>query len=175
MASGDPLFNINMDQGLPPASLYATPDSRNAPSPAPDMEVLILDFDASQKEYMDFPIVLPPFYSGGGITVTLGFSMSTATAPLQVRLGAAFAAWAPGTQVWTTWDFATAREVSAECPSIVHSAGEAEIDFSAVQADGMAAGEWGVLRVYRDPTFVGPPADDATGDWELIYIKGTEA
>lgn len=174
MASGDPLFAFTMNMGEPPASFYSTPDTRNASNPAPDIDAIVLDFAGTQKEYMDFPGLMPGFYSGGGITLALGFSMSAAAAPNQVRLGAAFASWTPDIQAWSNWDFATARESSVICPSGAHGGTEGIILFTNAQAAAILANEWFRLRVYRDPTFVGPPADDAAGDLELMYVRGVE-
>jgi hypothetical protein len=56
----------------PPASNYATLDTRNGHP--------VLDFDATTGEAAIFTFILPRSYNGGGLTVELGRSPTTATA-----------------------------------------------------------------------------------------------
>ncbi|KKK66970.1 hypothetical protein LCGC14_2958730, partial [marine sediment metagenome] len=71
MASGDTLAYFNALNGEPPASSFATHDTRNG--------VPVLDFDATADESIEFGGFMPRHYGGGGITVTVGWMATTAT------------------------------------------------------------------------------------------------
>lgn len=71
MASGDVLVIFTPLHNQPRGSSYATLDTRNSHP--------VLDFDAATDEEAYFGGVLPNYYSGGGLTVTLVWSASTAT------------------------------------------------------------------------------------------------
>src|SRR3990172_8788171 len=71
MASGDTLGIFTAMSGVPPASNYATFDTRNS--------VPVLDYDDTTQETIFFIGVLPRNYSGGGITVYITWAATTAT------------------------------------------------------------------------------------------------
>lgn len=72
MASGNTLLALTPTQNEPPATGYATLDSRNS--------VFVLDFDDSAVESAVFRGVVPGQYAGGGFTVDLYWLATSATA-----------------------------------------------------------------------------------------------
>src|SRR3990167_10756005 len=75
MASGDTVVQIISI--MPPAATYATFDVRPGGS-TPAENFPVWDFDASANEYLYFLCILRG-YDGGGLTITLPWSATTAT------------------------------------------------------------------------------------------------
>jgi hypothetical protein len=71
MASGDTLAVCNALNGIPPATLFATQGLRNAHP--------TLEFDAATAWAINFEIILPRNYAGGGITANLHWVGASAT------------------------------------------------------------------------------------------------
>ena len=71
MASGQTLIVLTPQSGVPPVSNYATLDTRNGHT--------VWDFDAAVNEILNFESLMPRNYNGGGLTVTLVWSATTAT------------------------------------------------------------------------------------------------
>src|SRR3990167_9873385 len=71
MASGNTLLIFLPSHNEPPATVYATPDTRN-PQPC-------LDFDGATDEEAIFSGVMPSHYAAGGIAVILHVGFTTAT------------------------------------------------------------------------------------------------
>jgi hypothetical protein len=165
MASSDTLVVFTPLGYEPPATNYATLDTRNAHP--------VLDFDAAPateaaSETAIWTGVLPQNYSGGGITVYLHWAATTATSN-SVLWGTAFErigtaqqdidsdGWATEKTV-TTATNATSGNVNVS--SVAHTNG-AEID-------SIAVGESFRLRVRR----IGAnAADTMTGDAELLAVE----
>lgn len=78
MASGQTLLVFTPGCNQPPATGYATPDARNAQ--------WVLDFDDTADETALFSAVMPRHYSGGGLTVTIGW-MATSAVPELIATG----------------------------------------------------------------------------------------
>ena len=72
MASGNTLVIFTALDNQPPTTGFATRDTRNAHA--------VLDYDATTAEDAIFGSVLPRHYSGLGITATVMWMASTATA-----------------------------------------------------------------------------------------------
>jgi hypothetical protein len=160
MASGDTLLTFTPLANMPPASSYATFDTRNSHA--------VLDFDAAADEAAIFGDVLPRHYSGGGLTVTLAWAASTATT---------------GNVVWAVSierlqddvddtdadSFATAQTVTAACAS---ASGELSYDAvtftSGAQMDSLAVGEAFRIKVQRTGS---SGSDTMTGDAELFRVE----
>ena len=70
MASGDSLLVWIANSGDPPATNFASLDTRNG--------ILVLDFDDTTAETMQFGGVLPRHYAGGGITAVHCWAAATA-------------------------------------------------------------------------------------------------
>lgn len=71
MASGNSLCSFFPADNEPPAANYATLDTRNNHN--------VLDFDGSTNESAVFTGVMPQHYAGGGVTVYIHYSMTSAT------------------------------------------------------------------------------------------------
>ncbi len=162
MASGDTLAEWVIPCGHPPASVYALFSTRN--------NIPILRFDPTTIWSWYFGAVLPAFYGGGGVTLTL-FGMSAGTANDVVMGGAierdnannhdldsdAFAAEQTGTS--------TVNGTSGKI--FTHT-----ITFtSGSNMDSLAAGEPFRLKVRRLATDGG---DTSTADYQLVYARLAE-
>ena len=173
MASGDLLAKFFPSDGEPTSTVYATPDTITGTS-TPAEEILVLDFDDTTQEYMDFSDVMPPHYDGGGVTVTVFFSAAEAATDV-VAWQAAFRRIADDAEdldtTAHTYDF---NEVVATAPSVVGEVAYDDITFTdGADMDSVAAGELFRLRVTRDPT--PSSGTDVTGDASIhaIVIKET--
>jgi len=159
MASGDTLLTFTPLANQPPASTYATFDTRNGH--------VVLDFDASADEVAVFGDVLPRHYAGGGVTVTLVWMATTATS---------------GNVVWSvaierddtatdldTDSFATANTATAAAPATSGAPAYTTIAFTnGAQMDSLAVGEAFRLKVQRTGS---SGSDTATGDAELLAVE----
>lgn len=162
MASGDVVGVIIRE--IPPASSYATPDSRAGGS-SPAEGVPVYDFDDTTAEYMDFLCYLADNYDGGGLTVVLPWSATSATSNAVVWRAAIrrFADDAEDVDVSHTYDFNQASADTA--PTASGEISYPTIAFaSGADMDSLVAGEVFILRVGRLPTDAG---DTMTGDAEL--------
>lgn len=160
MASGDLVGQILA--ASPPATLYATQDVRAGGS-TPAENVPVMDFDDSTVEYMDFYGVVQG-YDGGGLTVRLKWSATSATSGDCVWSGAfrRVADDAEDVDTAHTYDY---NNVTVTAPSA-----SGEVDYAAItftdgaDMDSLADGEAFILRVRR---FASDAADTMTGDAEL--------
>lgn len=170
MASGNSLCVFGAMDGVPPASSYATQD-RIAGGASPNESIPVLDFDAAADEFTDFYGFLPAHYSGGGLTVTLVWSASSATSN-NVVWGAAVRRVVDDAEDLDTshtydYNFVTAPAASAQ--------GEVSYDnitfTSGADMDSLTAGEMFVLRVIRDADHA---SDTMAGDAELHFVHVKE-
>ena len=160
MASGDTLLIFPPLANEPPASNYATFDTRN--------QHVTLDFDASTNESAIFSSVLPHHYSGAtGVTVYLHYAMTSATS---------------GDVDWdVSWErigdqqldidsdsFAAVNSVdNTTVPGTAGNVDVVSIAFTdGSDMDSVAAGESFRLKVTRDAA-----SDTASGDAELLKIE----
>ena len=161
MASGDFLLQWGASAGQPPATAYATTDFRNGR--------MVLDFDAAAIEGTLLYGVLPPNYAGGGLTVMITWTASTATSNVTVW-GAAIER---GNTDIDANSFATQQTANgtangtsgiATTTSITHSSG--------ANMDSLAAGEPFWLQIQRVAT---SGSDTMAGDAELwgVVVKET--
>lgn len=159
MATGNTLLIFSPLANEPPATAYATLDTRNGHP--------CLDFDTTTAEAAVFSGVLPRHYAGGGITVYLHWAATSATT---------------GTIGWTVEferigsalldvdadSFAGAQTVTAV--TVSGTAGTVLISNVAVtdgaNIDSVAVGESFRIRIKRDVA-----NDDATGDAELYAVE----
>jgi hypothetical protein len=146
----------------PPASAYATFDTRNSHP--------VLDFDGSTDEEAVFAGVLPLGYAGGGLTVELWVAFTTATSGT-ARWQADIEATLAGTLDIDADSF-TASFQSASC-AVNGTSGVATlvtITFTAgAQMDSLAAGGAFRLKVRRDADGTSG-TDDVTTDAELLRV-----
>ena len=159
MASGNRMALFLPYDNEPPAANYATLDHRNVHP--------VLDFDATTNESAVFTNKLPDNYSGGGLTVRIGYSMTSAVADTVdwdaeiERIG--------DSQLDIDADsFAAANSVdNTTVPATAGHVDVVVITFTdGADMDSLAAGEMFRIRITRDAA-----NDDATGDAELHLVE----
>lgn len=162
MASGDTLCVFMPVAGEPPATNYATLDARNV--------VMVLDFDDTTDESMQFAGFMPRNYGGGGITVTVGWMATSATSGT-ISLDVAFKSVSDDADDLDSKAFAAANNGN---PTTASASGE--VDYAAItftdgaDMDSVAAGEYFRMLVTRDADGT-TSTDDMTGDMELVFIE----
>lgn len=162
MASGDTLLTFTPLANQPPASTYATLDTRNSHP--------VLDFDAAADEVAIFGDVLPRHYSGGGLTVTLIWLATSATSG-NVVWSVAIERRDTGTDLDAD-SFASAQTATAAAPGTSGAPAYTTIAFtSGAQMDSLAAGEAFRLKVSRTGS---SGSDTMTGDAELLAVEVKE-
>jgi hypothetical protein len=165
MASGDTLCVFFPQNAEPPSSNYATFDTRNG--------VLVLDFDDSTTESVEFAGFMPRHYGGGGITCTIGWMFTSSGTP-----GTDTCDWEISFKSVTddaddldTKSFAAANAVLATSASADGEVAYDTIAFTdGADMDSVAAGEYFRLKVARDAT--GGTA--SPGDAELVFVEVKE-
>ncbi|MEK9207068.1 MAG: hypothetical protein AAB922_01200 [Patescibacteria group bacterium] len=159
MASGDSLLTFKPYDNEPPAATFATLDTRNGHP--------VLDFDTTTGESAVFSAVLPRNYAGGGITVYVHYS---ATSAVTGTIGwlIAFERIGDGSQDIDADGFAADNTLTAA--TVPATSGNVDIINVAVtdgaNIDSIAVGEGFRLRVTRDVA-----NDTAAGDAELIAVE----
>lgn len=160
MASGQTLLVFNAQSGVPHPTTGPQLDTRN--------NHLVWDFDAAANEILDFETVLPRNYNGGGLTVTIVWSATTATANV-TRWLASFERHQEDVTDIDADSFATAKAVNATAPGTNGARAYDTIAFTdGAEIDSLAAGESFRFRLERDATDVG---DTMLGDAELARIE----
>lgn len=160
MASGNTLLIFHPYNNEPPASNYATLDTRNAHP--------CLDFDAATDETAQFTAVMPRNYSGEGVTVYLHMTDTNDT----------------NTDHKSYWDVSferlTAQDLDADGFADANSGNIAPNGTSGIPVvlaiaftdgadmDSVAAGELFRLRVTRDAN---NGSDDWANDAELLAVE----
>ena len=163
MAAGDSLLIFTALANEPPAAAYATVDTRNAH--------LVLDFDAGASESAVFSGVMPRNYAGGGITLSLHWMASSATAN-DVRWDAAFERIAANDLDTDADSFAAVQSATGTANGTSGKVTVTTIGFTdGAQMDSVAAGESFRLKITRDHDHAD---DDMTGDAELIAVEMRE-
>jgi hypothetical protein len=160
MASGNTLLSFSATANHPPASAYATPDTRNSHP--------VLDFDAGTDESAIFGSVLPRHYAGGGITVRLGWAASSATSGDVVWNVAIERIDDEGLDIDAD-GFAAAQAATATAPGTSGEVQYTDITFTdGAQMDSLAAGESFRLKITRDAD---NGSDTMAGDAELLTVE----
>jgi len=162
MASGDTLLQFGPYSNEPPASNYATLDTRN--------QHPVLDFDAAADEGAVFSAVMPQHYAGTtGVTVYIHWAASSATSGDTV--------WeASFERVGTALDidadsFAAIQYVADTCSGTSGIVQIAAIAFTdGAQMDSIAVGEKFRLKISRDADSTND-TDDMAGDAELVAVE----
>ena len=159
MASGDTLCRFSPLHNEPVASNGATIDSRNL-RPR-------LDFDASTNEDAVFSDIMPQNYGGGGVTVFIHYSMSSAEANT-VDWDVSFER--VGDQQLDTDSDSFAAVNSVDNTTVPATSGFVDIVSVAftdgADMDSVAVGEKFRLKLTRDAA-----ADSAAGDGELVAVE----
>lgn len=163
MASGNPLGIFFPEDNQPPASNYATLDTRNGHP--------VLDFDDTTNEDAIFTGIMPAHYAGGGLTIEIGYSMSSALSG-DVDIDLAFERIGDQQQDVDADGFAAANSVdNTTVPGTSGNVDVVTVTFTdGVDMDSVAANELFRLKLTRDAA-----SDTATGDLELhyVYVKET--
>lgn len=162
MASGDTLLLFGALNNEPPSSAPATLDQRNGHP--------VLDFDAAANEDAIFTAVMPQHYAGGGVTVFLHYSMTSATSG-DVDWDVAFERIGDQQQDVDSDGFAAANVVNnTTVPGTSGNVDVVSVAFTnGADMDSVAAGEAFRIKVTRDAV-----SDTATGDAELHAVEVRE-
>lgn len=159
MASGDTLLIFTAAHGTPTATNYATFDTRN--------QHTVLDFDDTTNESTVFEAVMPRHYGGGGVTVYLHYSMTSATSG-DIDWDVAWERIGDQQLDIDADSFATANSVdNTTVPATSGNVDIVSIAFTnGAQMDSVAVGEAFRMKVTRDAA-----SDTATGDAELLRVE----
>lgn len=142
--------------GNPPASNYATFDTRNS--------VPVLDFDDSTEEAAVFSSIMPESASlGSGLTIRIHWAATSATTGA-VRWGVQLER---GNTDLDSDSFDTATEAHSTTSGTSGIVTITEI--TTTNIDGITAGDGYRLKVYRDVTDT--TNDTMTGDAELVWVE----
>ncbi len=162
MASGDLLLNFVPQSNEPPATAFATPDTRNGHP--------CLDFDGSTDEEAVFSQVLPLSYAGGGLTVKLLVGFTSATSG-DSRWQADIERIQPGvTDIDSDSFTGTFQSAGFAAPASTGIFDWVTITFtSGAQMDSLAAGEPFRIKIRRDADGTSGTDDIAT-DAELMHV-----
>ena len=160
MVSGDTLLIFHPYNNEPPATNYATLDTRN--------QHPCLDFDAATNESAVFSAIMPQHYAGTtGVTVYLHYAMSSAEADT-VDWDVAFEL--IGDQDLDIDGDSFAAVNSVDDTTVPDTAGLVDIVSVAftdgADMDSVAVGDSFRLKVTRDAV-----SDDAAGDAELYKVE----
>jgi hypothetical protein len=167
MASGDNVVVVLAV--MPPDSSYAVEDWRVGATTISE-NFPVLDFAAAVDRYIDFLCRLEG-YGGGGLTLTLPWSASSAITG-DVRWGVAVLRWnydAEDVDVSHTYDF---NSVDDTAPGTSGYITNPTVAFtSGADMDSWAEGELALVRIRREGTHAN---DDMSGDAELWMPRGLE-
>lgn len=159
MASGDTLLIFHPYNNEPPATNYATLDIRN--------QHPCLDFDATGTESALFSAIMPRSYAGGGVTVYIHYSMTSAEANTVDWLTAFERIGDQQLDIDGDSFAATQAVANTTVPATSGLVDIVSIAFTdGAQMDNVAVGEMFRLKVVRDSD-----NDDAAGDAELLMIE----
>lgn len=163
MASGDTLLIFTPAMAEFPSTTFATPDIRNG--------VLVLDFDDTADEYVEFAGFMPRHYAATtGITVTVGYMATTAITGT-VSIDVSFKSVSDDADDLDTKAFATANNVSSTTASATGEVKYQTITFTdGADMDSVAAGEYFRMKVNRDANGT-TSTDSMAGDMELVFIE----
>lgn len=158
MSSGDTLLVFTPQCNEPPASAFATLDSRNSHP--------VLDF--ALNEIGVFSGVMPRHYEGGGVTVYLHYAMSSAVAN-DVKQETYFERIGDQQQDIDSDGFAAAQNTGDI--TVPGTSGNVDIisttHTNGAQMDSVAVGEGFRLKVKR----IAVGGTDAAGDLELRFLE----
>jgi hypothetical protein len=158
MASGDTLIALNPLAYEPPATNYATIDTRNSHP--------VLDFNAATEQAALFTGVLPRNYSGAGVTITIRWGATSATTGSCVW-GVAFERITGGLDI-NSDDFAAEKTAFNTTNSTPGVETITSITFAHSELGGVIAADTFRFKVARKST---DENDTMAGDAELLAIE----
>ena len=172
MASGDTLLILMPQHCSPPGTTFATFDTVTGTS-TPAERIPVLDFNDTNQQYADFYCVMPQNYDGGGLTCIVGYSAAeTSTDVIDWEI-AIRAVPDDAEDLDTTAHTYQYNDVVDTAPSAVGEVGYATITFTdGADMDSVAAGEYFILRLTRDPT--PNSGTDVTGDASMHFVHVKE-
>lgn len=142
MASGNVLSRFMAQDGIPPSSNFAALTRRN--------NHFLANFDASTDWSLDFADILDRTYTGGGITITIGWMSASATTG-NVIWNAAIERHTDDAEDLDSDGFAAVQAVTDACASATGEISYCNITFTnGAQMDSLAVGESFRLRITRD-------------------------
>lgn len=145
----------------PPASAYATLDSRNSHP--------CLDFDGATDEEAMFSAVLPAHYAGGGLTIETFWSFTSATSG-SLRVQTAIERIDASSLDIDADSFAAFNSAGGTAPGTSGQVIKVTTTHaSGAEMDSLAAGELYRLKVRRDADGTSG-TDDITTDAELLGV-----
>lgn len=165
MASGQTLIVFIPQCNEPPASNFATLDTRNS--------IPVLDFDADTDESAEFGGFMPRHYDGGGVTVTIGWmATDTTVTPHNVVWNAAFKSVSDDADDLDSKAFAAVNATTDAEASASGEVAYTTIAFTdGADMDSVAAGEYFRLQITRDAN---NGSDTLTNDAELVFVEVRE-
>ena len=162
MASGDTLAVFFPQDSEPPAANFATFDTRNA--------VVVLDFDDTTDESVDFGGFMPRNYAGGGLTVTVGW-MATSAITGTISLDVSLMSVTDDADDLDTKAFAAANNANPTTASATGEVDYATVTFTdGADMDSVAAGEYFRMRITRDANGT-TSTDNLVGDMEFVFCE----
>src|SRR3990167_2569317 len=165
MASGDLLAVITPHSNEPPAAAFATLDTRNG--------YIVLDFDDTTDESAIFRFAVPNTYAGGGFTVKVLWSATSATSGT-ISLDVAFMSVTDDADDLDTKAFAAANNANPTTASATGEVDYVSVTFTdGADSDSVAASEMFFIKVTRDADGT-TSTDNLVGDCEILEILVTE-
>ena len=163
MASGETLLIWTALSGEPTSSNSATHDVRN--------QHPVLDYDDTTNESIMFSGILPRHYDGGGVTVYIHYSMTSATSG-DIDWDVAFERIGDGSQDTDSDGFAAVNSVdNTTVPATSGHVDIVNVTFTdGADMDSVAVGELFRVKVTRDAV-----SDTSAGDAELHGIEIKES
>jgi hypothetical protein len=153
MASGDTLFVLGPKQADPTVTLSAALTAIDGGS-TPNEQYPVYAFDSASSEYIDFHLVMPQHYDGGGLTIDV--ITSAASTSNTYRFEAALRRIEDDSddiETSHTYDY---NGVTITPPTVVGEIGHDDITFTnGSDMDSVVAGDKFVLRLYRDHDHAG--------------------
>ena len=166
MATTNFLASFTATNNVPPSTIFATLDTRNAHA--------CLDFDGATDEEAVFEAVLPNNYAGGGLTIDTYWSFTSATTG-SLRVQTSIERIDASTLDIDADSFATANSAGGTAPGTSGQVIKVTITHtSGAEMDSLSAGEAFRLKIRRDADGTSG-TDDITTDAELLrcVIKET--
>lgn len=161
MASGNIISVFAPLANEPPATIYATNDTRNSHP--------VLDFDGAADEEAVWTGYLPAYYAGGGLTVDTWWAFTSATSG-SLRVQAAVERMDVSSLDTDADSFAAFQSAGGTAPGTSGQVIKVTVTFTdGAQMDSVAVGELYRLKIRRDADGTSGTDDIAT-DAELFMV-----